>query len=186
MKLASLITLKAAIILMFLTALPYDRQLSGRAQSQLPHMPEMMKDSSMVSMLMDSIASDRRMCMMMMQKMIHHAKADSAGMMQMCTMMTDDQEIHARLRELMNEQKHDGHSPAQEIIIKFGPGIKQAQVHALESEVGLLQIRIIPELNVRVFKITSSKSVNEVVALCERKPFVDYAEPNYQVKALKN
>jgi hypothetical protein len=75
---------------------------------------------------------------------------------------------------------------AQEILVKFNPGVMQAQVNALESEVGLRQIKIIPELEVRVYKITSSKSVKEAIAICEKKPFVKYAEPNYQYKALKN
>ena len=94
--------------------------------------------------------------------------------------------MHATLTKLMDEQKHDSHSTAQEVIIKFNPGVKQVQVNALESEVGLQQIKVIPELNVRVYKITSSKSVNEVIAICEKKPFVKYAEPNYQYEALKN
>lgn len=75
---------------------------------------------------------------------------------------------------------------AQEILIKFNPGVEAAQVSALESEVGLQQIKVIPELDVRVYKITSSKSVKEAIAICEKKPFVKYAEPNYQYKALKN
>lgn len=75
---------------------------------------------------------------------------------------------------------------AKEILVKFNPGVLTAQVNALESEAGLEQIKVIPDLDVRVYKITSSKSVNEVIAICEKKPFVKYAEPNYQYKALKN
>ena len=75
---------------------------------------------------------------------------------------------------------------AQEILVKFNPGVMQAQVNALESEVGLQQIKIIPELDVRVYKITSSKSVKEAIAICEKKSFVKYAEPNYKYETLKN
>jgi Fervidolysin N-terminal prodomain len=75
---------------------------------------------------------------------------------------------------------------SREILVKFNPGVQQAQVSALESEVGLQQIKIISELDVRVYRITSSKSVNEAIAICEKKPFVKYAEPNYKYETLKN
>lgn len=35
-------------------------------------------------------------------------------------------------------------------------------------------------------KLAPLKSVKEVIALCEKKSFVKYAEQNYQVKAFKN
>lgn len=62
----------------------------------------------------------------------------------------------------------------------------QAQVSALEAEVGIRQIKVIPMLAVRVYKISSSKSVKEVIALCGKKSFVKYAESNHQYKALNN
>ena len=75
---------------------------------------------------------------------------------------------------------------AQEILVKFYPGVKAAQVSALESEAGLQQIKVISELDVRVYRITSSKSANEVIAICENKPFVEYAELNHQYRALND
>lgn len=74
---------------------------------------------------------------------------------------------------------------AQEILVKFTPGVQTTQVSALESEAGIEQIKVIPELDVRVYRITSSKSVSDVIAICEKKPFVKYAEPNYKYEALK-
>lgn len=79
-----------------------------------------------------------------------------------------------------------GPTTAREILVKFNPGAEAAQVSAMESEVGLQQIKMVPELDVRVYKITSSKSVKEAIAICVKKPFVKYAEPNYQYEALKN
>ena len=107
-------------------------------------------------------------------------------MMQMSKMMTDDQEMHAMLTKLMDGQRHGRRSTAQEILIKFNPGAQAAQARALESEAGLQQIKVIPELNVRVVKITSSKSVNPILAFCEKNPFVKYAVLNYRTKALMN
>jgi Fervidolysin N-terminal prodomain len=179
--------ISVCLMVLFVAFLPQDKQKAKKLDQQ-KHMQmlEMMNDSAMVSMMMDSIASSSRMRMMMMQKMMRHAKADSVGMMQMSRMMADDQEMHATLTKLLDEQRQDSHSTAQEILIKFNPGVEAAQVSALESEVGLQQIKVIPELNVRVFKITSSKSVKEVIAICEKKPFIKYAEPNRQYKALKD
>lgn len=82
--------------------------------------------------------------------------------------------------------KNLGPGTSQEILVKFNPGVQTAQVNALEAEAGLEQIKVIPELDVRVYKITSSKSVQEVIAICEKKPYVKYAEPNYQYETLKN
>jgi len=186
MKQAPLATITVALLLLFAAAFSQEQQLNRKDQRKHKQMMKTMKDSSLVSMMMDSIASSSRMRMMMMQKMMHRAKADSTAMMQMGKMMTEDQAMHATLTKLLDEQKQDRHSTAQEIIIKFNPGVMQAQVSALESEVGLQQIKAIPELDMRVFRITSAKSANEVITLCEKKPFVKYAEPNYQYKALKN
>lgn len=94
--------------------------------------------------------------------------------------------MHAMLTKLLHEQKHDNHGAAEEIIIKFDSGVKEAQISALEFEAGLKQIKVIPELNLQVFQITSSKSAEEVIAISEKKTFVKYAEPNYQYKNLKN
>lgn len=186
MKQATWTTIAVALLLLLAAAFPQDQQLNRKAQRQHKQMMKTMKDSSLVSMMMDSIASNRGLCMTMMQKMMHHAKADSVAMMQMGKMMTEDQGMHATLTKLMDAQKQDRHGTAQEILIRFNPGVMQAQVNALESEVGLHQIKAIPQLDMRVFRITSSKTANEVIALCEKKSFVKYAEPNDQYKALKN
>jgi len=183
-------TVFAAILVvltvLFVAFLPQETQQKGAVQNKQMQMMEMMKDSAMVNVMMDHIAANSHLRMAMMQKVLHHAKTDSAGKMAMCKMMTDDKEMHASLTKLLNEQKQDSHSAAEEIIIKFDSGVKDVQVSALEFEVGLKQIKVIPELNLRVFQITSSKSADEVIAICEKKPFVKYAEPNHKFQALKN
>lgn len=75
---------------------------------------------------------------------------------------------------------------SQEILVKFNPGVQTAQVNALEAEAGLELIKVISELDVRVYRITSSKSVSDVIAICEAKTYVKYAEPNYQYNTLRN
>ncbi len=65
------------------------------------HIAETINDSSMVNTMMDHIATNGHMRVMMMQKMIHHTKADSTGMMEMCKTMTDDKEMHGMMMKAM-------------------------------------------------------------------------------------
>ncbi|MGH7454658.1 MAG: hypothetical protein ACRENG_25105, partial [bacterium] len=130
MKRTILMAVYAAFIFLFIAALPQDKQPKGMDQHQDRRMIALMKDSALVNMMMDHIESDQGMRMNMMHKMMHRAKGDSMGMMQMGKMMTDDQEMQAMMM-----------------------GVAAAQVTALESEVGLEQIKVIPELNVRVYTI---------------------------------
>ncbi len=74
---------------------------------------------------------------------------------------------------------------SQEIIVKFKAGAEEVQVKAMQSEIGLKQIKTIPELNLKVFKITSQKSLQEVIQACQKLSFVEYAEPNQQYRTQK-
>ena len=74
---------------------------------------------------------------------------------------------------------------SQEILVKFKAGVEDSQVKAMQSEIGLEQIKTIPELNLRVFKITSQKSLQEVIQACQKMSFVEYAEPNQQYRTQK-
>ncbi|GEM_PF-6175156 len=73
----------------------------------------------------------------------------------------------------------------KEILVKFKPEVKPAQIQALASELGLQQINEIPAISVRVYKITSPISLKEVVERSSKQAFVEYAEPNQTYKALK-
>ena len=74
---------------------------------------------------------------------------------------------------------------SQEILVKFKAGVEDSQVKAMQSEIGLKQIKTIPALNLRVFKITSQKSLQEVIQACQKMSFVEYAEPNQQYRTQK-
>jgi len=74
---------------------------------------------------------------------------------------------------------------SQEILVKFKVGVEDSQVNAMQAEIGLQQIKTIPELNLRVFKITSKKSLQEVIQACQKMSFVEYAEPNQQYRTQK-
>jgi len=182
MKQVFLTTIFAVLLLLIIDTLPQDKNQKGAEPIQM-QMMEMMKDSTMVSMMMEHICANSQMRVKMMQKMVHQTKSDSAAMMPICRMVTNDKDMHASLTKLLQVQKQDSNSAAEEILIKFDSEVTTAQVTALESEVGLEQLKIIPELNLRVFRITSAKDVEEVIAICEKKPFVKYAERNHQVNA---
>ncbi len=49
----------------------------------------------------------------------------------------------------------------KEILVKFKSTARSAQIKAMESELGLKQIKEIAALNVRVYQITSAKTVKE-------------------------
>ncbi len=72
-----------------------------------------------------------------------------------------------------------------EILVKFKPDIEESRVRALELEVGLQHVKTITALNLKVYKVTSNKSLEEVIAACEKASFVEYAEPNQKVSAQK-
>ncbi|MGH7598242.1 MAG: S8 family serine peptidase [bacterium] len=69
-------------------------------------------------------------------------------------------------------------TPMKEIIIKFKPDAKPEQIKTMTAEFGLQQIKEIPALRMRVYKNTSSKALKEVIELCGKLAFVEYAEPN--------
>ena len=102
MKRTVLSAIAVSLMVLFVAACEqYKQEAKQTDQQKQAQMAEMMQDSSMVNAMMDHVASNSHMRMMMMQKMIHHAKADSTGMMQMCKMMADDQEMHAMMMKMM-------------------------------------------------------------------------------------
>ncbi|MFQ6115428.1 MAG: YncE family protein, partial [bacterium] len=66
-----------------------------------------------------------------------------------------------------------GKTSPLEILVKFKPGVEEAQVQAMEFEIGLKQVKAIPELNLRVFRIAAGKNLQEVIEACQKKPFVE-------------
>lgn len=86
MKKIALTTVVLSLALFLVSGLAQEKKQTG-TERQEHMMMEMMKDSSMVSMMMDHIASDRHLRMMMMEKMMRYANQDSSCMMEMCAKM---------------------------------------------------------------------------------------------------
>ena len=72
-----------------------------------------------------------------------------------------------------------------EILVRFEAGVQESQIVAMMSESGLEQIKVIKALNIRVFRVRSSKPIKEIIAACEQQPFVKYAEVNQTYKTQK-
>ncbi|MEX1138694.1 MAG: hypothetical protein WEF53_05060 [Bacteroidota bacterium] len=73
-------------------------------------MMEMMKDSTMMNMMMGHMMSDRGTRMRMMSRMMEHAKKDSSSMMEMCRKMMGDSDMHSMMKKMMEGgtmMKHD-------------------------------------------------------------------------------
>lgn len=102
MKRTVFAALAVSLMVLFVAACEqYKQEANQTDQQKHVQMAEMMQDSSMVNAMMDNIASNSHMRMMMMQKMIHHTKADSTGMMEMCKTMADDEGMHAMMMKMM-------------------------------------------------------------------------------------
>ncbi len=99
MKRLTFITAFLALAFLFVGAQAQEKKEKGTEQKE--QMMEMMKDSSMMNMMMDRIASDPHMRMMMMHKMMEHAKHDSASMIEMCKTMMKDKDMHGMMMKMM-------------------------------------------------------------------------------------
>jgi len=182
MKRLTFAVLISSLLVLSVAAMSQDKKMEQKKRAQ---MMEMMKDSTMVSMMMAHIAKDDHMRTMMMHKMMQSAKGDERKMMAMCKAMVEDKDMHSMMMKTMESEKQTAESAANEVLIKFKPDVKEGQIKSMASEIGLEQVKVIKELNLRVFKITSGKSVEEVIAHCQEEPFVVYAEPNLKYKAMK-
>jgi hypothetical protein len=196
--------LGASLLLFSATAsVAQEKKMDAKKHAQ---MMEMMKDSTMMNMMMEHMAKDDHMRMKLMHKMMEACKSDESKMMGMCKMMAEDENMHSMMMKMMGGGtketasktiptiEHDQHHPKQssaeaaasnEVLIKFKPGAQEGQIKSMASEIGMEQVKVIKGMNIRVFKITSGKSVDEVIEHCKKEASVEYAEPNMTYKTMK-
>ena len=170
MKRFTFAILFAGLFIFAAAAMPQNNKMVRQNRAQ---MMEMMKDSVMVNAMMDHIVSDSRLRLLMMGKLVQFAQADSL------------KRSETSKRSMSENKSQAIRSMPQEILIKFKPGVNAAQIKAMEAEFGLQPIKELPALNVRVYRITSAKTVKEVIENCGKHAFVEYAEPNYTYKTQK-
>lgn len=105
MKRTILSAIAVSLMVLFVAACQQDKQVAKQTdQQKQAQITKIMQDSSMVSMMMDHIASDYHLQSMMMQKMIQHAKSDRVAMTQIGKMMTDDMEMRSILQKMTGEE----------------------------------------------------------------------------------
>lgn len=68
---------------------------------------------------------------------------------------------------------------ANELLVKFKSEVSTQSVSTMLQSMGLEEIRTIDELNVRVCRITSGRSVEQMIADAEGNDDLEYCEPNY-------
>ncbi len=158
------------------------------------HMRNMMMHKMMQSVKGDE-AEMMEMCKAMMADQDMHSMM--MKMMQGSEMKHDMMEKKSEsMREQDQKDSHEQHHQGQgsetqtsdsgrEVLIKFKPDAKTEQIKAMSEDIGMQQVKEIKALNVRVFKITSDKSLDEVIKHCKQEPFVEYAEPNQTYKTQK-
>lgn len=163
----------ASLFLFATAALSQTNKPAHEKQLQVMHTLHLMKDSTIANVVMDHIVSNDHLRAMMIDKLEKFEKRDPQA----------TEEI---LKSILGEAgKSSSENSSTEILIKFKLNAKAEQINAMASEMGLQEVKKIPELGLQVYRITSGKSVTEVVEHCEKHAFVEYAEPNYTYKALK-
>jgi len=70
-----------------------------------------------------------------------------------------------------------------QVLVKFKTGATPKQIEALSQSLGLTKVKVISEVGITLFDVTSDLSVSQVVAACEENAFVEYAEANQTVAA---
>lgn len=95
--------MKTIIVLLIVTVV---WAFFSRADAQHKHMQmmEMLKDSVMMDLMMDHIASDNQRRTLMMEKMIYYAVGDTIRMTEICRMMIDDKRMLPLLMTMLHEK----------------------------------------------------------------------------------
>ena len=133
---------------------------------------EILRDSTKMNLLMEQIASDAQLRMKIIQKLARYAKEDEKTRVLLS-------------RALGTESKRETTGIlAREILIKFKPGTREKQIRAMAADLGLQQVKAMPQLRMRIFKVPDGKSVSEAIQNSKNFSFVDYVELNRSYKVL--
>lgn len=90
MKTMFTVLILIALATSFLTAQTQDKQKPMGHQNHM-QMMQVLKDSSMMDMMMSNVAADRQMRMRMMEKMMEYTEGDTASVRELCMMMMKSQ-----------------------------------------------------------------------------------------------
>lgn len=71
-----------------------------------------------------------------------------------------------------------------EVIVKYKEGVTEERVNGLHQRMNAIKKRDIPDLRIQSVKISDNMSVEDAIAQYKNDPDVEYAEPNYILRAL--
>ena len=133
---------------------------------QSSEVEKIVQNKALLNDLLDRIIADAALRQRMLQKLSLFAKSHPQVRLEVQKMFTDRQAI-SRQGERMPE-----------ILVKFKTEVSADQVQALVTELGHQEVKVIHQLNIHVYRVPSAGSVDEIIARIQKKPFVEYAEPN--------
>ena len=70
-----------------------------------------------------------------------------------------------------------------EVLVKFNPDAQPETIERIQAELRLATLRQFHSTNLFLMKITDGSAVEAIVSKLKAYPAVEYAEPNYVVKA---
>ncbi|MDP8218928.1 MAG: hypothetical protein P9M03_09410, partial [Candidatus Theseobacter exili] len=73
-----------------------------------------------------------------------------------------------------------------QLLVKFIPGLSIERIEKVADECGFEIIDQIKTLNIRVCRLKSGETIEGVLDKCKVHPDIEYAEPNFKVRALDN
>lgn len=211
MKRLTFAALIAGLLVLFVAAAAQEKKIDEKKHQQMMQMMQdstmmnMMMEhiaendhmrGMMMGKMMEACKSDTSkmmgICKMMMEDEDMHVimmKMMECGEMKDEMMEKKPDSMQKQDKKEGHEQHHQGQGSetqtsdgGREVLIKFKPDAKTEQIKAMAQDAGMQQVKEIKALNVRVFKITSGKSLEEVIKHCKQEPFVEYAEPNQTYK----
>ncbi|RIK75325.1 hypothetical protein DCC62_13550 [candidate division KSB1 bacterium] len=69
-----------------------------------------------------------------------------------------------------------------EVLIKFKASAQADSVQAFTAALGLVQVRDLSAIGVRVFRVPPGQSLDTILQKCRAHPQVEYAEPNIEYR----
>ena len=109
MKRLTTVTIVASSIALFFAATPQEKPQKGMDHQKHLQVMQMLKDSSMMDMMMANLAADKPMRVRMMQTMMEYMKGDTSSTMELCTVMMNGHEMQSmECCDMMKHEKMDG------------------------------------------------------------------------------
>ncbi len=130
----------------------------------------LLQDKTQAKRLIDAILKDPQLREDLINRLAEVARRDAA--------------VRARLQTILSAPATAKYELPQ-IIIKFKPGAASSQIEKFVTGLGLQQVRAVPQLNMKVYRVPPGKTMNEVIAECKKQPFIEYAEPDQKVRTLR-